>query len=175
VSRRSAVEVLSRSATRRHGVIDLEARRGSQRRVWRGVRVGDFNLLLDARIQGEIQENLPIQPVPRSREFCLGLSNLRGNLVALYDIRHFLGELGAHQRWYLVLHTKPAWVGFGMDTLPDQLSLDESMKVAQLPPLPEDLEPFVKAGYRVADKLWLDLDFERFFEQLSARAVLALE
>ena len=171
MQRRSAVEVLSRGSAVPHAPLEVGSQQTTRKRLWRGARVGSYNILLDPRIQGEIQEGLNIQPVPRSKAFCRGLVNLRGNLVAIYDVRQFLGDAGDQQRWHLILHTEPAWVGIGMDELPDQFALDESERVRQLPPLPGGLEPYVKAGYRSGDALWLELDLESFFRQLAEQAV----
>lgn len=170
---RSAVEVLSR-----RGEVILQApteqttQAVSRKRLWRGVKLGGYNILLDPAIQGEIQDELVIQPVPRCREYCEGLTNLRGNLVALYDVSHYLDKEPSSHRWYLILHTEPAWVGIAMDTLPDQLSLSDTDRLQQMPPLPDKLEPFVKAGYRSDHVLWLELDLQRFFRQLAEQAVV---
>lgn len=173
MKKRSAVEVLSRSvATERRAPTDVMPQLRSTKRVWRGVHVGDYNLLLDPKIQGEIQESLLIQPIPRSREFCQGLVNLRGNLVAIYDLCQYLGEDSLAQRWYLVLHNEPAWVGFAMNVLPDQLSLGEEDRLTQLPPLPKGLEPYVRSGYRSKNQLWLEIDFHQLFEQLAKEAIV---
>ena len=173
MKKRSAVEVLSHSVAReRRAPTDAMPSRRSTKKVWRGVHVGGYNLLLDPTIQGEIQESLHIQPIPRSREFCQGLVNLRGNLVAIYDLCQYLGEDSAPQRWYLVLHNEPAWVGFAMNVLPDQLSLGEEDRLAQLPPLPDGLDPYVRSGYRLNDQLWLELDFNQLFEQLANEAIV---
>ena len=171
---KSAVEVLSRSTTQHRGTpVEIGGRQVSTKRVWRGVKIGAYNILLDPNIQGEIQENLEVQPIPKSRQFCQGLVNIRGNLVALYDLREYFGDEPVVQRWYLILHSDPAWVGFTMDALPDQLSIGEDERLEQLPPLPSGLSPFVISGYRSNDQLWLEVNFSQLFKELSEQAIIS--
>lgn len=169
---KSAVEVLSRtSAEFYRAPVDTGGHQVTTKRTWRGVKIGAYNILLDPSIQGEIQEDLVIQPVPRSRQFCQGLANLRGNLVAIFDLRDFFEEEAVAQRWYLILHSDPAWVGFTMDALPEQLAIGEEERLEQLPPLPSGLQDFVIAGYRAQDNLWLEVNYTQLFKHLSEQAI----
>lgn len=56
-----------------------------------GVMVGAQYCLLDLREAGEIVSYLPIAKVPLTRDWYLGLANVRGNLIGVVDLDRFLG------------------------------------------------------------------------------------
>ena len=68
------------------------ARDGSGMRDSRlGVMIGDRCCLLDLREAGEIVSLVAITKVPLSRDWYLGLANVRGNLIGVVDLDRFLG------------------------------------------------------------------------------------
>jgi twitching motility protein PilI len=68
------------------------ARDGSGMRDSRlGVMVGDTRCLLDLREAGEIVNLVAMTRVPLSRDWYLGLANVRGNLIGVVDLDRFLG------------------------------------------------------------------------------------
>lgn len=176
-----AVDVLGVSPARRDNWLDLEASitptTAARKRT---VSVGQFDLVLPDAVLGELVESLTVYPIPHTESFCLGLANLRGNLVTVYDLHRYLGEDAAaaespaRREWQFVLHTEPAWVCFAIDGLPDQSVLSESQRLQQLPPLPEKLQQFVRSAYRVDGQLLLKTDFAEWFRHLAVEAVKPL-
>jgi twitching motility protein PilI len=68
------------------------ARDGSGMRDSRlGVMIGDRYCLLDLREAGEIVSTVAITKVPLTRDWYLGLANVRGNLIGVVDLERFLG------------------------------------------------------------------------------------
>ena len=67
-----------------------------------GVMIGQTHYLLNLRDAGEIVSVGQISPIPLTRDWYLGLVNLRGNLIGVIDIQKFQGqpkvELGADCR-----------------------------------------------------------------------------
>lgn len=57
-----------------------------------GVMVGNRCCLLDLREAEEIINLLPIVKVPLTRDWYLGLANVRGNLIGIVDLARFLRE-----------------------------------------------------------------------------------
>ncbi len=57
-----------------------------------GVMVGKTRYLLNLREAGEIVAVGQISPVPLTRDWYLGLLNLRGNLIGIVDIQRFQGQ-----------------------------------------------------------------------------------
>lgn len=68
------------------------ARDGSGMRDSRlGVMIGDRRSLVDLREAGEIVNLVAMTRVPLSRDWYLGLANVRGNLIGVVDLDCFLG------------------------------------------------------------------------------------
>ena len=57
-----------------------------------GVMIGNTRYLLNLRDAGEIIAVSQITPVPLTRDWYLGLLNLRGNLIGAIDIQCFRGQ-----------------------------------------------------------------------------------
>lgn len=57
-----------------------------------GVMIGQTRYLLNLRDAGEIVSLGPISEVPLTRDWYLGLLNIRGNLIGVIDIERFQGQ-----------------------------------------------------------------------------------
>ena len=69
------------------------ARSGVDARVNQlGVMIGQTRWLLNLQEAGEIVSVGTITPVPLTREWFLGLSNIRGNLISVVDFARFQGH-----------------------------------------------------------------------------------
>ncbi|MFN2333304.1 MAG: chemotaxis protein CheW, partial [Wenzhouxiangellaceae bacterium] len=153
-----AIEVLGR--IRRQGALplapDRESDNANESRRRRGVRIGEYNLLLNDHIVAEIVESATIRRVPFAQAFCRGLTNLRGNLVTIFDLESLLSGAAdagpaesaaqpdsarwtAHERKpvrLLVMQTRPAWTGFDIKSLPRRIETvpSNSVRPAIMPP-----------------------------------------
>lgn len=72
-----------------------QARTQSRGKSWLAVECGAAGLLFPLRDAGEIFPLAPLQPVPHSHPWFLGVSNLRGNLHGVVDLAAFLGLAAA--------------------------------------------------------------------------------
>ena len=69
-----------------------EAQRGTQLRVSQlGIMIGQSRYLLDLREAGEIVSAGHMVKVPLTKDWYLGLSNVRGNLTSVVDLARFDG------------------------------------------------------------------------------------
>ena len=68
-----------------------EARTQARGKSWLAVECSTRGFLLPLREAGEIFALAPIMPVPHSRRWFLGVSNLRGHLHGVVDLAAFLG------------------------------------------------------------------------------------
>lgn len=66
--------------------------------AWLAVKAGESNYLFPLVQSGEIFPLTPIQVVPYSRPWFLGVVNLRGGLFGVVDIANFLGGGSARPR-----------------------------------------------------------------------------
>src|SRR5688500_17550495 len=58
----------------------------------RGVRSGAENCLIEMSLAGEIGSLPDIAPVPWTRPWYRGLSNVRGRLIGVVDLLHLMGR-----------------------------------------------------------------------------------
>jgi len=76
-------QLIERMRVARHG--------GGQAASQLGVTVGNQRWLLDLHHAGEVAQVGTIQPVPLTADWFLGLTNLRGELLAVTDLARFHG------------------------------------------------------------------------------------
>jgi len=74
------------------------ARTQARGQSWLAVECGGHGFLLPLREAGEIFALAPIQPVPYSRDWFLGVANLRGHLHGVVELAGFLGIGGSESK-----------------------------------------------------------------------------
>lgn len=80
------------------------------------VRIGERRFLLDMADTGEILPTPPVTPVPWTRPWFLGLTNVRGRLVGVIDLPALCGEapLSAEQAPQLLVANESLRLNFGL-------------------------------------------------------------
>lgn len=112
--------------------------------------------------RGDVREilfPLPLTRLPRARSWLLGLANVRGSLVAVTDLGHFLGgpltEPGSRSRLLWINHPR----------LPCALLVDEVAGFRRLqagtPPPRTGEQPFLGAIHNVGGQIYRHLDIPR--------------
>ena len=138
-----------------------------------GFRVGGICLLIRENTTSEVIEQPPIFRLPNTPVWLLGLVNLRGNLVPVYDIKQLFdlgtGEVRDKNR-LLVLDQGDKAVSMTIDSLPQPASI--SQPLSRLPPLPAELLPHVTKAYAQDELIWLEFDHHAFFQSLSERITM---
>lgn len=132
-----------------------------------GYRVGAWTLLIGERVASEIVRAERIVAIPRTPRWLLGMTNLRGRPVPVFDLRAALGEAtgeGARGRFVLVLDKGERAVGIEVDDTPS--ALRSLVRAPAIPPLPARLARCVAGAWAERDELWLEFDHRGFFEAL---------
>ncbi len=135
-----------------------------------GFRVGDIGLLVGLNTVSEVLEKASIFPLPNTPPWLLGLVNLRGNLVPVFDVRLFLelkADQGQEKRWLMVLDQGDRAVGLLIDGLPQTASTQQVL--SRLPPLPTALRAYASKAYAQEGGVWLEFDHQGFFQALGGR------
>lgn len=131
-----------------------------------GFRIGELGLLVKQEAGSEMLSVPQIASLPGAPAGFLGLINLRGNLVPLYELRILLG-MGPRQPgaepMVLVLGQGEQAVGVIIEGRP--LALSTLRQLHNLPPLPGALQDHVPAGYMQDDMVWLEFDHSTFFDE----------
>lgn len=136
-----------------------------------GFRIGGMHFLIGPGTASEVLDQTAVYPLPNSPPWLMGLINLRGDLVPIFDARPFLGlvEKAASQKpWLLILDRGEKAAGLFIDGLPQAAATGQAL--SRLPPLPEVLRPHVAKAYVRDDVVWLEFDHRSFFQTLGGQA-----
>ncbi len=133
-----------------------------------GFSVGSFGLMIQTNVGSEVIRPEAISSLPGSAPCLLGLLNLRGNLVPVFDLSLVLGvtkSTESRAKLVLILDKGENAVGMVIDGFPQPLQAMRN--IAQLPVLPAVLQEHVSAGYVKDERVWLEFNHESFFEKLT--------
>lgn len=133
-----------------------------------GFRIGSLSLLIRADVGSEVVRLPAVSALPGSAPWLIGLMNLRGNLVPLFDLRLVLGLAApqdAQARLVLILDKGDDAVGLVIDGFPQALLALHP--IAQLPHLPEQMQAHVHAAFLKDQRVWLEFNHESFFDTLT--------
>lgn len=137
-------------------------------RVRYGFRVGSLNFLVEPQTVSEVIAMVPIAAIPNASPWLLGMINLRGNLVPVFDLA-MLCALDAPGddpgRWILVLDRADHAVGLLIDGQPQ--AVRNMTPLETLPSLPTALRGSVSGGFMADQEVWLDFDHRTFFRSIS--------
>jgi twitching motility protein PilI len=126
--------------------------------LWRGIAFRVSASYLVAGI-GEVNEILTIPSmtnVPGARSWLLGIANVRGNLVAVVDLKGFLAgqRTVINDRCRLLVITQGnASVGLLVDEILGQKTFNDSHRV-ELTQVEESLADYIEGGYRQDGRDW---------------------
>ena len=137
-----------------------------------GFRIGHHQLLHDLNLPVELGESPRCYPLPNSDVWFRGLTNLRGNLVPVFDLTSLLETESTDPRrqMLLVIGASDRTAGLIIDGTPMQISVDTAHRTDDPDDIPELLREHVRATYRFAGTLWLEVDFDGLFGSLARRA-----
>jgi chemotaxis signal transduction protein len=122
-------------------------------------------------VGSEVVEAGGVAPIPRTPPWLLGVMNLRGRPVPVFDLRVALGladQEGSRRRLVLVLDKGERAVGIDIDEFPAPLR--GLQRANAVPTLPARLAAFVAAAWVGQRTLWLDFEHRGFFDSLAGES-----
>ena len=127
-----------------------------------GVMAGARRFLLNLNEVKEVLPVPPLQQVPLTKPWFLGVTNVRGNLYSVSDMAQFMGMPPAHKSAnsrILILSTEATTQ---VALLVDSLVGLRAVEAMQVKPQPDDMAAlFSKQAYSDADNNeWLEFDIE---------------
>lgn len=133
-----------------------------------GFRLANIGLLIKPNTHTEVMETLPIFPLPNTSPWSLGLCNLRGNIVPVYDLEVALNlnQVGEKKRYLLVLGKADRAVGQLIRELPQPRIWNQNQIMENQPPLPERLNGFVSNACMIDHQVWMNFDHQGLFQSL---------
>jgi len=142
-----------------------------QERARYGFRIGDLGLLINPDVGSEVLSMPQVATLPNTPPGFLGLINLRGNLVPVYELRVLLDlppRPAGVTAMVLVFGKDDRAVGITIEGYPDALL--DLIPMPHLPALSDLLRKHVSAGFIKDDIVWLDFNHNTFFEEISGAA-----
>ncbi len=134
-------------------------------------KVGDIGLLIAENTISELTDMVSICAIPNTADWLLGLTNLRGNLIPVFELKMLL-DLSMEQekkRMLLVLGQGDSAAGIPIDELPTRQTFRVSDKLNSLPALPAAIKDYIPSGYEQTGMLWFNFDHEAFFQALATK------
>lgn len=139
-----------------------------------GFHVGNIGLLISPNITSELTEVKTVCPIPNTASWFLGLINLRGNLVPVFDLNMLLQleDDTEKKRMLLILGEGDAAGAIMINGLPLHITLSVADKLDTLPPLPETLKPYTPVAFDRNGEVWFTFDHLGFFQSLATKIAL---
>jgi len=127
------------------------------------VRLGEESYAVPVEHVIEVAELGELSPVPGARSSVLGVRNLRGDVLPVFDLASVLGIAGdSLPRWLLITEHGSLRAGFAIDEVTD---------VGALPPVGEETQSTLLAGAALDDSGLVGVvDVERLFAALAVEA-----
>ena len=128
-----------------------------------GFSVSNWHFLLEEGQAAELISQPVHTPLPNSPDHCLGLANVRGNILPYYSLHYFFPEsaafTGEPSRYALLLGDPVTGILLAVDTKPQAVARDSLVQRPHVTSrLPEYLAPFIKHQYVAEGKDWMMLD-----------------
>jgi twitching motility protein PilI len=136
-----------------------------------GFVIGNLGFLIAKKSMSELSEVLSICPIPFTADWFLGLINLRGNLIPVFDLYKLLQfeSKKVKKPMLIILGEGETAAAIVIHHLPIHLSFLETDKLTHLPPLPVIMQPYMNNGYDQNGQLWLQFDHLGFFQYLASK------
>jgi len=148
--------------------MDVSDERQKETRARYGVRVGELALLVNQNAGSEVLTMPSVAVLPGSPPGFLGLVNVRGNLIPLYELRVLLGVEsrmdGGSSRVQIFGQNDEA-VAIIIDDYP--IALNSLRPLPTVPPLPDMLKNHVPAAFVEGDTVWLEFEHNSFFDDIT--------
>ncbi|WP_069471095.1 chemotaxis protein CheW [Candidatus Marithrix sp. Canyon 246] len=136
-----------------------------------GFLIGNLGFVIANKTMSELSEMLSISPIPFTANWFIGLMNLRGNLIPVFDLYKLLDfEHAKVKKPMLVILGENETAGaIVIHSLPTHLNFVKSEQLTHLPPLPAILQPYMNNGYDQNGQIWLQFDHLGFFQYLASK------
>ena len=136
-----------------------------------GLLVSNMGLLLPVGVASRLVEtDIDLCRLPTAPAWLLGMMNLDGNTVPLFDLDALLDFPGQHApSHYLVIGEGEDAAGITLAERPQRVRLGPDQQMNRNHPLPAALQAHVRACYRDGDQVWVDWDYIGFFQAVGRR------
>jgi twitching motility protein PilI len=133
-----------------------------------GFRIGELSLMVRYEDGSELTEMPPLYRLPNVPSWFLGIANLHGALVPVFDLGRWAGveqQQAESRHMLLVLAHGADAAGIVIDGLPRRLRWAQDQK-ADAATAPARLAPFVHGAALIDGTLWFDIDRAALLEAI---------
>lgn len=133
-----------------------------------GFRIGHLGLMIRYEDGSELADLPTSYRLPNAPEWCVGIANLHGVLVPVFDLASYLGvehQQGAKPMLLVLGHGADA-AGVVIDGLPQRLKFSSSDR-AEGAPIPAALEVCATHTYWASGHTWIDLQVDALLSKFS--------
>jgi twitching motility protein PilI len=138
-----------------------------------GFRIGELGLMIRYEAGSELADLPQTYRLPNAPDWFLGMANLHGALVPVFDLARYLGvqPTPGVKPMLLVLGHGADAAGVAIDGLPERLRFDDEQRVDGSF-VPRALQGCIAGVCLIGERSWLDLDphalLARLEDELSA-------
>jgi twitching motility protein PilI len=147
----------------------VRATQPAQEEIRYGFKVADVGFLVGRQVLCEVIPPPLVARIPHTPDWLSGVTNLRGSLVPVFDLRPLLKltPRSSSDAVVIVLDRGEHAAAVLVDGQPRALTGLSAL--SQLPPLPEALGDHVSIGFVAQGSTWLELDHREFFASATQR------
>jgi chemotaxis signal transduction protein len=135
--------------------------------VRQAFRIGRMRLLAPFATASELTEMPSVFPLPRMPQNLLGLVNLHGRIVPLFDLAALFEteHLAREKRMLLVIGHGNDAAGIVIDGLPRRMAFEPESRIVPAA-LPAGAASAVLTGYLAGQDAWFEFDYAKLLDQL---------
>lgn len=135
-----------------------------------GFSIDNLNFLAPQSLYCELLTGNAISPLPNSPNHFLGLTNVRGNLVPVYQLEPLL-ELTPLKSFYTLIFGHPAnAAGLVIRKKPQPVDVTDLEGKTASGALPEAISKVITRSYHINEQEWHVINHVALFKQLSSAA-----
>ena len=132
-----------------------------------GFKCAGFQFIAPLNIYCELLTQVKIIPLPNVPDHFLGLCNVRGNLVPVYQLECLVGQSSSSTRHALVIGQLDQAAALVIAAKPQPFDLRDFELREATAQLPEFLQTAISASYQRDDEAWYLIDHTQLFHTLA--------
>jgi len=135
--------------------------------VRQAFRIGQMHLLAPFDVSSELTEMPAVYPLPRMPANLLGLVNLHGRILPLFDLATLFEteHMPREKRMLLVIGHGNNAAGIVIDGLPRRMAFMPEARIVP-PALPAAAAGALRASYSAGHDAWYEFDYAQLLDQL---------
>ncbi len=147
-----------------------------------GFHLNDYNFMLKFEDGNQISEIPEIYPLPNSPSWFLGMANVSGQTIPIFNLKGYFGiENNQQELAYRADKIKPMLfviqqaenaTGIIIDGLLERLDISDA-QIQHNIDIPKKLGDFINNAYLVNNEIWYDVDCLDFLDEIEAHIIVS--